>query len=709
MKKIVILLLVWSFSFSLVSKADEGMWLPVLLKKYNYDQMKKMGLKLKPEQIYEVNKSSLKDAIAWFNGGCTSEIISDQGLLLTNHHCGYGAIQSHSTVSNNILKNGFWARSTKEELPNPGMWVSILVRMEDVTAEVQAALQGIPAEKQADKLAEISKAITKKATDGTHYEAMVRDMFKGNEYYLFVFEKFTDIRLVGTPPEAIGKFGGDTDNWMWPRHTGDFSMFRIYAGKDNKPAPYSPDNVPYKPRHFLPVNIKGIKDGDFAMVYGFPGRTNRYETSFGIKLAIDESNPAIVKLRSKRLELMKEQMSADPAVRIQLASRYAQIANYWKYFIGQTEQLKRLKVYDKKVQEEQAFQQWATDKSEYAGILEKTRMAYAAYQPYNLHGIYLREGVQTPILIQMANAWTAYMKAGKDTAAQRKALDGIKSGQEALLKLYNPASDEKILAATLHMFYHDIPKNQHPAMLSEIFRTGSYDEAAAYAAMVFRSSLFCNKDKANALLNAPDSNVVKEDVAFMYAKAFNDNYNNNFSKYAKEFGTVLSAEGKTYMKALREMNSQRIFYPDANSTLRLTYGQVKSYRPKDGMLYDYKTTLGGVVEKDQPGNDEFDVPARIKELYASKDFGRYAENGDVPVAFISTNDITGGNSGSPVINAKGQLIGLAFDGNWEAMSGDIAFDSNYKRTISVDIRYVLFIIDKFAGAQNLISEMKIIE
>jgi hypothetical protein len=699
-------------------KADEGMWIPMLLKGYPADQMAKMGLKLTPEQIYDINHSSMKDAIAWFNNGCTSEIISDQGLLLTNHHCGYGAIQSLSTDNNNILKYGFWAKNTKQELFNTGVSISILVRMEDISAQINTALAGVSPDKYNAKFAEVVKPIIEKAKkEGVGYDATVRSFYKGNEFYLFVFEKFTDVRLVGTPPEAIGKFGGDTDNWMWPRHTGDFSMFRIYANKDNKPAAYSPDNIPYKPRHSLPVSIKGVKDGDFAMVYGFPGRTNRYETSYGVKLAIDENNPAIVKLRTKRLELMKEQMDADSSVDLQLSSRYAQIANYWKYYIGQTEQLKRLKVYEQKAAEEAEFQKWATDKTEYKNVLANIKTATEAFRPYSLHGTYLNEGIYASTLVNVASMFMSWEKAatdtsmkrlGTDTSAMHKAIESISASLVASYKLMNKASDKKIFAAMLWYFYKDIPKEQHPALLKTIFKKGDKEEAKAFAKMIFEKSMFSDSAKVRTFLAKPSLRKLQKDPAFRYIKAFTDNYNNNYLKYAKDYIQVITAEGKAYMKALREMQPNKVFYPDANSTLRLTYGTVKSYDGKDAVHYEYMTHLSGVMEKEQPGDDEFEVPAKLKQLYQKKDFGRYAENGDVPVAFITTTDITGGNSGSPVINGNGELIGLAFDGNWEAMSGDIAFDPKYKRTISVDIRYVLFIVEKYGEAANLIDEIKLV-
>jgi hypothetical protein len=714
MKKILLLLMLCITFQSFSTPFDEGMWLPILLKKYNYEKMKKLGLKLTPEQLYDVNNASLKDAIVWFNGGCTGEIVSSEGLILTNHHCGYDAIAQHSTVENNILKNGFWAMTKAQEKNTPAMWVSILVRMEDVTSKVDMALKDVPAEQRQAKMAEVFKTLTADATKGTHYEATVKDMFRGNEFYLFVFEKFTDIRLVGTPPESVGKFGGDTDNWMWPRHTGDFSMFRIYANKDNKPAPFSMENVPYKPKHFLPVSLKGIKDGDFSMVYGFPGRTNRYETSFGIQLAVDETNPAIVKLRDKRLQLMKEQMDADPAVDLQLSSRYAQIANYWKYYIGQTEQLKRLKVYDQKQAEELEFTRWAASKQEYSSLLENMKKAYAEYRPYNLHRTYINEGIFGSSLAAFATAFIDLDKGGDTLSAETKTkiIAGIKARSEGFFKMYNPASDQKILAATLQMFYENIPADQHPAYMKEILKKSkgktNAEKFENFAAMVYSKTFMTSREKLDAFLADPDLKMLRKDPAYKYASSFLNNYNEKYAKYGQAFNAAAGKEGKTYIKALREMSPDHIFYPDANSTLRLSYGQVQDYSPKDAVVFSYYTTLEGVMQKEIPGDDEFDVPERVKYLYEQKDFGRYAnEKGELPVAFITNNDITGGNSGSPVINGDGELIGIAFDGNWEAMSGDIAFDKDLKRCINVDIRYVLFLMDKVGGATHLLQEMSL--
>lgn len=693
--------------------ADEGMWIPMLINK-NYEDMKKQGFRLTPEDLYNVNKSSIKDAIIWFNGGCTAEIVSNEGLVLTNHHCGYDAIAKHSTTANNILDNGWYAKNTTEELSNPGMWVMILQRMEDVTSEIVPQLNGLDETARAKKLADITKELTKKATEGTNYEAQVREFYKGNAYYMYIFEKFTDIRLVGTPPQSIGKFGGDTDNWEWPRHTGDFSVFRIYANKDNKPAPYSKDNVPYKPKHYLPVSMTGIKEGDFSMVYGFPGRTNRYETSYGVKLATDKVNPTIVKLRDARLKAWKEEMDKSDSVRLLLSSQYASIANYWKYFIGQTEQLKRLNVYGEKVKQETAFKTFTNGKSEYAGLFNRLDKAYTDYMPYALHRTYLNEGVLASALVQKAFAFNALDKAmtGTDQAAVTAAVDKLKEGVDDMYKSFNIPSDMKIMANTLTMYYQDIPTEQLPELYTTILKKFKGKTPAEsfwkYTEDVFKKTMFTSKTKVNEFLAKPDLKKLQKDPAYTYFTAFYNNYMTRFKSKVDDFNNTLTKEGRLYIKGIMEMNENKMMYPDANSTLRITYGTVQDYSPKDAVQYTYRTTAKGILQKEVPGNYEFDVPAREHDLITKKDYGMYADkDGELPVAFITNNDITGGNSGSPVLNAKGELIGLAFDGNWEAMSGDIAFDKQYKRTICVDIRYVLWCMDKFGGATNLIKELNL--
>jgi hypothetical protein len=710
-KTIAYLLATITLMMGYTAKADEGMWLPILLKKYNYEQMQKMGLKLSAEQLYDVNNSSLKDAIVWFNGGCTGEIISQQGLVLTNHHCGYDAIASLSTPQDNILDNGFWAKSINEERPKPGMWVSIVQRMEDVTERIVPQLQGLNEKERAAKLQELYKSLTDEATKGTHYEALVREMFKGNAYYLFVLERFTDIRLVGTPPQNIGKFGGDPDNWMWPRHTGDFAMFRIYANAENKPAAYSPNNVPYKPKHSLPVSIKGINEGDFAMIMGFPGRTNRYEFARGIELAQDKVNPTIVKLRDIRLKAWKEVMDKSEQDRLTLSAQYAQVANYWKYFIGQTEQLKRLKVYDRKLEEEAAFNNWASGKAEYQQVLNNVNKAYDAYTPYALQSTYLREGIFAVGYNQIALSLLAYEQA-KDTAAANRALGNARRSLDRLFGSYFASADQKIMEQILLQYYNDIPKDQHPAYMQIILKKGKTPEAAIarHVNDIYTRSILSNKTKYEAFINKPNVGVLRKDVGYATALAFYNNYMDRFKTKVDDFNELTAAEGRLFVKGLMAMNPDKVFYPDANSSLRLTYGSVQSYEPKDAVIYKHITTLDGVMEKYNPNDFEFDVPKKLIELHKKKNYGQYAmADGKLPVAFITNNDITGGNSGSPVIDGQGNLIGLAFDGNWEAMSGDIVFDQKYKRTINVDIRYVLFLVEKYGEAYNIISELKLVK
>ncbi len=717
MKKILLSLIIISFSFNLSIKADEGMWLPMLLKN-NYEQMQKLGLKLTAEQLYDVNNSSLKDAIVWFNGGCTSEIISDQGLLLTNHHCGYDAIAEHSTTADNILDNGFWAKSFPEEKANPGMWAAILTRMEDVSERVNKAIAGLDSKAAEAKKMEIFKTIQDEAKKESGNMAMVKSMFRDNAYYLFVFERFEDVRLVAAPPQSIGKFGGDTDNWMWPRHNADFSMFRIYANKENKPAPYSKDNVPYKPKKFLPISIKGVNEGDFTMVYGYPGRTNRYETSFGVQLAVDKINPAIVELRDARLSSWKEEMKKSDSVRLLLSSDYAKIANYWKYFIGQTEQLKRLKVVEEKLATEKQFAAWAKDKPEYANVLTDFEKAYANYNNYALHNTFMRECVTASSLISYASSFMALenvLKSEKPAQADiDKAVNRIKKNSEEFYKSFNIASEQKILAKLAVQFYEKIPKDQQPKYLSDIVKKykgkTNAETFEKFAKNTFEKSFMTTTAKSNAFLQKPDLKKLQNDPAFAYFKAFYENFMTNIRQHIEEFNVANNELSKKYIKGLMEMNPSTQFYPDANGTLRLTYGSIKSYSPKDGVQNNFYTTIEGVMEKENPSEFEFKIPAKLKELYKAKDYGQYANaKGEMPVAMICNTDITGGNSGSPVINANGELIGLAFDGNWEAMSGDIYFDSKYKRTISNDIRYVLFIIEKLGGATNLINEMKIVK
>ncbi|MDW8332582.1 MAG: S46 family peptidase [Bacteroidia bacterium] len=703
-----------------VHPPDEGMWMPLLIGQ-NHEEMRRMGLELTPEMIYSANQSSLKDAIVWFGGFCTGEIISPEGLILTNHHCGYDAIQSLSTVQNDYLTNGFWATNKESELPCAGLSVSFLVRMEDVSARFRDEIpDNLPEDQRAAKVQQLSAEIVKNATAGTHYRAMVKDMFYGSEYYLFVYEDFPDVRLVGTPPEAVGKYGGDTDNWMWPRHTGDFSIFRVYAGKDGKPAPYSKDNVPYKPKHFLPISLEGVKPGDFAMVFGFPGRTNRYLVSEAIKMAQELTNPARIRLRDTRLKIWKEDMDANPAVRLQYASKYAAISNYWKYFIGQNKGLKRLKTVEQKQKLEKEFNAWAAAdpqrQAKYGAVIENLKKAVENFRPYALGFTYVNEALFAPEILALALRSQALAqtlpqdkKIPRNEEAIAKAVADFKKSADEHFKDYHPPTDKKVFATLLKMYYDDVPKDQHPAVFNDVVVKKYKGDFNKFAEDVFAKSIFADKAKLEAFLKKPEYSILAKDPAWSFANACLQHVTTKVRPPYAAYEMEVAKWGRLYIAGLREWQARKKFYPDANSTLRLTYGKVKDYKPMDAVHYDYITYLDGVMEKEDPSNPEFIVPKRLAELYEKKDYGRYADNtGRLPVCFITDNDITGGNSGSPVIDGKGRLIGLAFDGNWEAMTGDLVFDPELKRTINVDIRYVLFIIDKYAGASNLIQEMRIV-
>ncbi len=695
---------------------DEGMWLPMFVERLNYVDMQSMGLKLTPQEIYDINNSSLKDAIVSLNGGsCTAEVVSDKGLILTNHHCGYDAIQNHSTIEHDYLTDGFWARSLEEELPNEGSTVSFLVKMDDVTARVLAEIN--PEMTEGERSAAIGKLVEtlkKEESAEGKYEVSVKSFYNGNEYYRFVYEIYEDIRLVGAPPSAIGKFGGDTDNWMWPRHTGDFSIFRIYTGPDGKPATYAKDNVPLKPKHSLKISLDGIERGDFAMIWGYPGSTDRYLTSYGIQATLDEINPAIIKVGGRILEIMKADMDKSDEVRIQYASNYAGLANFWKNKIGETRGLKRLNVFDKKKAIENDLTVWInadeSRKEEYGMVLQNLSDAYAQFSDlkYNANlwnfqlALFGSQMMQFPLQNQgIINILKSEQKGDELQAT----LAPFYAMGEEQFKDYNAPTEEKILAAILEMYREDVPADALPDIYNLIDKKYKGD-VKAFAKEVFETSVLTTHERYNAFLANPKLKTFEKDLAYKLVNSFY----NTFMTQNKNVGPIndkLKKAERMFVDGLRKSNPDKVYYPDANSTMRVTYGQVFDYYPADAVHYDYVTCIEGIMEKEDPTNDEFIVPAKLKELYEAKDYGKWADkNGRLVINFLSNNDITGGNSGSPVMNGNGDLIGIAFDGNWEAMSGDIAFEPELQRTISVDIRYVMFIIDKFANAQNLIDEMK---
>lgn len=690
-----------------LAKADEGMWLPFMLGR-NYSDMKKNGLKLTPEQIYSINNSSLKDAVISFGGFCTGEIISNSSLILTNHHCGYDAIAGASTPEHNYLDNGFWAKSFDQEIPVPGLTATFIIRMEDVTATIMKELNsGMTLQERRAKIAEISKKLEEKAVEGTKYEAFVRDFYEGNEFYLFVKETFTDIRLVGTPPQSVGKFGGDTDNWMWPRHTGDFSMFRIYAGTDNKPAAYNTENIPYKPKHSLPISLKGVHENDYAMIMGFPGRTNRFLTSFGVEQAISLEQPKIVEVRRKKLDVMDKYMKNDVAIRLKYSSKHAQVANYWKYFIGQSEQLKNNEVKAKKEKIEADFKQYITGKDQYKNVLSDIQSAYSVLDNTIYSKVYRSEfmfQVDINMIAFLHKLYADFQAQGNQVMAERyKAMAEEKAVEfysERLMDL-----EVETLKEVLKMYLKDVPASQRAGMLENMNENG----IDALIARMKTNSIFMSKEKYDAFAKTFDITQIQQDPLVIFVKDLDLGYNKAMTSSVKEANDKLATANRLFVEGLRAMYNKKNYAPNANSTMRLTYGKVLPYTTNQGKKYDYRTTIDEMVKKEDPTNFEFNLDPRVKEVYQKKDYGQYGEKGQLYVNFLSNNDITGGNSGSPVINAKGELIGTAFDGNWEAMSGDIYFEPNLQRTISCDIRYVLWLVDKCYGAENLIKEMKLIK
>ncbi len=703
MKKTILILAAIVLFFQFSSKADEGMWLLTLLNK-NYADMKKQGFKLTPADIYNINKASIKDAIVIFGRGCTGEIVSGNGLLLTNHHCGYGSIQGQSTMEHNYLRDGFWAKTYAEEIPIPRLSVSFLNRIEDVSAQVNAKLNDQMTEEDRRKaIEELSTEIQKKAAEDGKYTARVQSFFESNNFYLVVYQVYNDVRLVGTPPESIGKFGSDTDNWMWPRHTGDFSVFRVYMGADGKPAQYSDKNVPLKPKYSLPVSIKGVKKDDFTMIMGYPGRTNRYITSYGIDELMKISNTNRIKIAGALQDVWMADMKADEKIRIQYSSKYFGSSNGWKNNIGQNEGLKKLNVIATKKATEDKFRQWvAADparQAKYGNALELIENAIKGRKDY----LYASQYV-----IGTMGRGVEVFGFASNISRILDAPDKITESGKGFFKDYSKPTDQKLAVAMLNLFMADVKEEYYPSFITSDIKGTFGGSVQNYVNDLFQKSIFANEKEFFEFMKNFDKAKLQEDPAYKAAVSITE-MAMKLGKQSEKFNLDDAKGRRLYLAGLLEMDKTRNYYPDANFTMRLTYGKVGDYRPKDGVIYDYITTLDGVMEKEIPGDYEFDVHPRLKELWQKKDYGVYGQNGKLVVCFTSNNDITGGNSGSPILNGNGELIGLAFDGNWEAMSGDYAFEPALQKTINVDIRYVLWVMDKFAGAKHLVDEMKIMK
>lgn len=697
--------------------AGEGMWLPILLKALNEKEMKSMGMKISAEDIYSINKGSLKDAIVQFGGGCTAEIISDQSLLLTNHHCGFGYIQSHTTLEQNYIRDGFWAGAPNVELPCPGLTAMLIVSMQDVTSSV---LEGVDKSwnenKRRNKVDENIEKLKLTFPKQKDQDLIFRAFYNGNQYFAFVTEVFKDVRLVGAPPESIGKFGADTDNWVWPRHTGDFSLFRIYAGKDNRPAEYSKENVPYKPKHFLPISMSGVKEGDFTMVFGFPGRTTEYLIQEGARQQIEVLNPVRISLRDKTLKILDKHMRADERAKIQYASKYAGIANAWKKWIGENQGMKTTQGLEKKMKADQDFQNRVNSNPAFVGyknLIADMEFLYRRLEPFAKSREYYAETFNRNIdLIDyyqlQKQLIDIYEGRGEKTFNSKKA--EVLANLEGYFKDFNADIDQEIFAALLEQFH----KEMNPAFVFNYLKDElkKYNnDYKAFAKDLYSSSNLTNRDSFAAIMSLdykPWIAKVKSDRLWTFYEEMNYYVASDITKNCGDLEDQIAELKRKHMAALMEVMPEKKFYPDANSTLRITYGKVEGYKPRDGVHYLTKTTLDGVMEKYIPGDYEFDVPKRLQYLYKNKDYGIYGEDGKMPLAFIGSNHTTGGNSGSPAIDAHGNLIGLNFDRVWEGTMSDINYDPSICRNIMVDVRYILFIIDKFANAPWIVKEMKLV-
>ncbi len=721
MKRILFVTVILLTLLSRFAYAGEGMWIPALLKQLNEKEMKAMGMNISADDIYSINHSSMKDAILLFGSGCTSEIISKEGLLLTNHHCGYSFIQRHSSVEHDYLTNGFWAMSKEEELPNPGLTATMMIRMEDVTKRVLEGVSENMTEKERRSIIKKnSEKIVKETVKDTPYEAKIKAFFKGNTYYIIVTQTFKDIRLVGTPPSNIGKFGGDTDNWMWPRHTGDFSLFRIYVGRDGKPAEYSEDNVPYQPKYYFPISLKGVNEGDFTFVYGYPARTNEYLPAKAVELITEKENPEKIKLREARINIFKKYAEQSPELRIKYAAKEARVANYWKKMIGQSRGIKRFDGIEKKREFEKRFTQWVNGdnerKNKYGNLLPALNKTYEKLEPYQKSYDYLYEAGFGIEMVTFAYRFEKLVKMceegkTKDNEIQ-KAVESLKKSTKSFYKDYYRPVDIEVMTKMLEYWDKGIEFPYKPGFFNTIHKKFNSDYAA-YTGYVFKKSFLDDNEKVNSFLDdftCKKIKKLKNDPFYKIEHQIYTMYKSVKSNNIEPINMQIDSLMRLYMKAQMEMQPGKRFYPDANFTLRVTYGNVKGFSPADAVEYLPYTTLKGIMEKENPEIYDYVVEPRLKELYEKKDYGQYADkDGSLHVCFIADNHTSGGNSGSPVFDADGNLTGVNFDRCWEGTMSDLMFDPKVCRNISLDIRYFLFILDKYAGAGYLLDEMKLVK
>ena len=702
-------------------KADEGMWIPLLIEKFNIKLMQEKGFKLSAEDIYSVNQACMKDAVIHFGGRCTGAVISSDGLLITNHHCGYEEIQKHSSLESDYLTDGFWAMSAAEELPNPALTVTFLKRIEDVTDRVFRGITEQTSENERNMIISANiDEIVREAVRGTWYTAAVRPFYMGNQYFLFVNEIFRDVRLVGAPPSAIGKFGGETDNWVWPRHTGDFSLFRIYADKDNKPAEYSKDNVPYKPAYFFPISLQGVNEGDFTMVFGYPGVTYQYVPSFHIDMLRNYLNPKMIEIRTKKIEIVEEAMNNDPLTRIQYATKISSLANSWKRWIGENQGLDKMETIAKKRQYEENLTKWINEDTEinkkYGTILPQYAELYDGLKEYLVINNYTSEVffnycAEAFILARNIKALADMITSMESSDIIERAKNNILNASTEFFKNYNSDIDKKLFVAAMNLYGERVESKWLIPEYVQIKNTynGNFK---ALADKIFSESVYTDENRFKDFVrnfNQSDISKLKEDTLYVLSAAAVDFLNYNLRPELARLTREQQKLNSEYMALQMKYEKDRLFYPDANSTIRIAYGSVKGYFSKDAVYFTHYTTLKGIMEKDNPEIYDYDVPDKLKELYRSKDYGRYAQDGEIPVCFIADNHTTGGNSGSPIINANGHLIGINFDRAWEGVASDMAFNPEQSRNISVDIRFALFIIDKFAQASYLFNTMNIVE